>query len=276
MRSMTDIDILYRNADLKQLRSIFEAMGYQLHKIDPDDVSFFKSANEVKVEMQQQLIDRGYTKWYHYLEDIWDRCTPVSSHEYVMSHEDFYIYHIIHLAKHFRNGGLGINQLMDIYIMNNAYKNIDFEYINSRLQNLGLRRFFENIQLLLDVWFLNRKVSSEEEITISLLNKYIFYNGAFGRVSQGEINIAVGNDKTNVSLLRKIFPDYNTMNSYYGGPLSKYPWLLPFYWIRINVKRLFTSGKDFQNLQKSMASITDERIENTKELMKRCEFDMKI
>ena len=50
--------------------------------------------------MQPHLIDMGYSEWYEYLQDIWEKCSN-DKHEYKMNLEDFYIYHIIHMAKHF-------------------------------------------------------------------------------------------------------------------------------------------------------------------------------
>lgn len=276
MRPMSDIDILYRNASTETITELFNHAGYAIEKKDPGEITFYKTANSIRVEMQRELVDRGYLKWYEYLRDSWSRFNRISSYEYTMSDEDFYIYHFIHMAKHFRNGGVGINQLLDIYVMNSSYKELDFSYIESQLDLLGLRKFYENIELLLDVWFDDKKISEYDTQTVMLLCEYIFRNGAFGQKSQVEINIAIGDHREKISFFRKIFPDYNTMNSYYGGALSRFPWLLPAYWIRINFKRIFISGKSSRDVYKSISNINEKRIDKTKELMKRCNFDMNI
>lgn len=276
MRPMSDIDILYRNASLEDITNLFTSFGYTIKKTDPGEISFYKSTNSVKIEMQQELVDRGYIRWYQYLRNCWEQFIKKSEHEYVMSDEDFYIYHIIHMGKHFRNGGIGISQLLDVYIMNQSFPSLDFPLINQRLETLGLRKFHDNLQLLLNVWFQHEKVSAYDYETVMMLTEYIFRNGAFGKKSQVEINVTVGNNRDKISLIKKIFPDYNMMNSYYGGALSRFPWLLPFYWIRINIKRIFCSGKDSRKIYHSISKVSDRRISKTKELMKRCNFDMNI
>ena len=275
MRPMADIDILYRKGDFPALKTLFQEQGYVFQKKDPDEISFFKPVNKIKVEMQQKLIDRGYVKWYDYLNDIWDHCVlkKNSSHEYEMSHEFFYIYHIIHMAKHFRKGGIGFNQCMDLYMMLQSGFLTDWEFVHHELQQLGLDAFAHGLHLLIDSWFYDKKLSKEETITVSLLREYIIQNGAFGRMVQEEINHAVIHKKEKLSMRSKIFPDYHTMNSYYGGLLSRFPFLLPFYWVKLNLKRLFSSRKDFHSLRHSLSSVTDSSMEKTRELMKRCGFD---
>ena len=49
--------------------------------------------------------------------------------------EDFYIYMIAHIAKHFYAMGCGIRNLLDIYIYLNKYgEQLDREYISSELK----------------------------------------------------------------------------------------------------------------------------------------------
>lgn len=275
MRPMTDIDALYRGCDFQRLETIFKNQGYLTHTKDPDGISFFKPVNKIKVEMQQMLIDRGYVTWYGYLKDIWEHCAlkDGASHEYEISPEYFYLYHIIHMAKHFRKGGLGLNQCMDIYMLQNADFVNNWDFIEKELSHLGLMQFHENLKLLIDFWFHDKKLSANEQQTVDLLLDYILRNGAFGSKVQEEVNQAVQNKKRRPALLSKIFPDYHTMDSYYGGALSRHRFLLPFYWVRLNVKRLIVSRKDFVKLRSSLASVTDTQMEQTRELMQRCGFD---
>ena len=65
-----------------------------------------------------------------------------------VSNEDFYIYHIIHMAKHFINGGIGIVHILDIWIMINAYRSVDKDYIAGELKSIGLLDFEKNARAL--------------------------------------------------------------------------------------------------------------------------------
>ena len=98
MRMMSDIDILYRNNDSKEIENIFKSLGYTQTKSSPKDAMYLSSNQLVKVEMQQSLIDDGFTNWLEYLNTVWDRCDNKTENEYTMTSNDFYIYHIILLA----------------------------------------------------------------------------------------------------------------------------------------------------------------------------------
>lgn len=144
MRVMNDIDILYRNADTRTIQNIFIQSNYKLAKKEPKELAFINAALKVKIEMQTQLIDEGYKQWFAYLNNMWDKCTAINnSHEYKMTDEDFYIYHIIHMAKHFKNGGIGLTHVLDIQILLNTYKNLNRQYINYELSSIGLDVFEE-------------------------------------------------------------------------------------------------------------------------------------
>ena len=68
--------------------------------------------------MQTHLIDEGYTLLVQLSPKIWGHCSslPDKPNQYLMTKEDFYIYHVIHMAKHFLNGGIGIKHFLD-YIL---------------------------------------------------------------------------------------------------------------------------------------------------------------
>jgi hypothetical protein len=205
------------------------------------------------------------------LGQIWDKSHSISdSNEYVMSCEDFYIYHIIHMAKHFKNGGIGLTHIMDIVMMNKAYTDLNKDSINSELKSLGLKVFENNLQLLTQYWFDNYTPTKDLKRTLELLGNYLFFGGAFGLKSQKEIIAIIERNDTKPSLLKKVFPDRRTMIDYYGNSLKKFPFLLPFYWINLNLKRIFRGKKDLKNNIERIKNISDEQIELTRELMKRC------
>lgn len=274
MRVMSDVDILYRGGDSETVDGIFDVSGYKLLKREPKESAYFKPINEIRIEMQTALVDEGYETWYEYLKNIWDKCHKISgTHEYKMTDEDFYLYHIIHMAKHFKHGGIGLTHILDVWVMMNAYTNLNYEYIGNELDILGLKTFDTNIRMLAKKWFgddTRINADSDTARTLELLGNYIFKSGAFGLKSQQEINAIVERNDSKVSWIKKIFPDKNTMVDYYGSVLKKHPWLIPFYWIRLNFKRIIVDRKNIKiNIQR-MNNISDERIEQTKELMERC------
>lgn len=271
MRPMNDIDILFRNANFKKVKELFFNMDYQIAHSSAKDVCFIHKHTGILVEMQLSLMDVGYTVWYNYLENIWERCTRAddSSNEYLMSKEDFYIYHIVHMAKHFLNGGIGIKHFLDLYIMkeNNYIKNSDL--IDSTLESLGVLQFKNTIENLCLYWFKGEN-NFQNNKDIELLTKYIFLGGAFGNSQNQESGalVKLGKDKT--SLIAKIFPSINVMINFYGSFLKKHKWLLPIYWIRLNIERIIRFNYKSKKKLKIIKSLTDNDIKDTKAVFTIC------
>ena len=229
MRMMSDVDILYRNTNSKDIKGLLEGNGYTQTKSTPKDAMYLSSNKLVKVEMQQSLLDDGFTDWLKYLDTIWNRCENNADNEYTMTPEDFYIYHIVHMAKHFINGGIGLRHVLDTWVIKNHYQDLDSEYTEKNFKELSLDKFENKVTKLCKYWFENSIPSDKK--SIELLSEYIFENGAFGNISQQSTNEAVNNSSTGIS--NKIFPSKTTMANYYGDVITNHPITIPFYWIRL-------------------------------------------
>lgn len=273
MRVMNDIDIFYRKAGHKLIQEIFRQNNYTLIKKEPKELVFTNIPLKIKVEMQTQLVDEGYEIWFKYLENIWDRCiSSQNRHEYKMTDEDFYIYHIIHMAKHFKNGGIGLTHVLDIWIMITSYSDLNQTYIKTELTKLKLNTFEQKLRALVLMWFEEISPDRNDERTLELLGNYIFASGAFGIKPQQEINKIVAGNDNKVSLLKKIFPSRSAMVDYYGSIIKNHPCLIPFYWIRLNFRRLFYDRKNVKTTWKIMNKISDKTIKQTRELMDKLEL----
>lgn len=269
MRHMNDIDILFRGTDFKTIDSIFQNFGYKISHKDAKDTAYTNPVNHVTIEMQPYLIDTGYFDWYQYLENIWDKCTH-KNHEYKMSFEDFYIYHIIHMAKHFKNGGIGLTHILDIYIMTQNFTSIDWEYVNTELSKLGLYQFNKTMKALVTHWFDCENTDSVSTKELELIATYIFSSGAFGSKKQQETNAIASRGDNQLSIRKKIFPGIATMVNYYGTFLNKHKYFLPIYWIKLNLNRLWNYKPQKKNSFNRISSITESRISTTKEIMDIC------
>lgn len=284
IRYMNDIDILFRGADFKVIDSIFENLGYKILHKDSKDTAYQNPMNKVVIEMQPHLIDAGYTRWYEYLEKIWEKCSH-QDHEYKMNLEDFYIYHIIHMAKHFKNGGIGLIHMTDVFIMLKNF-DIDWEYVDNQLKEIDLFKFNETIRFLISDWFdtelsenLNEKSSrqmNQKDLNIrtskqmELLTKYILKGGAFGSKKQQEINHMISGEDKKLTIRKKIFPNMTTMINYYGQTLRRHKYLLPFYWIRLNLSRLLHFNQETKTTMNNITAITESEISEAEKIMDIC------
>ena len=266
MRMMSDVDILYRNADSKEIKGLLESNGYTQTKSTPKDAMYLSSNKLVKVEMQQSLLDDGFTDWLKYLDTIWDRCEKSTDNEYTMAPEDFYIYHIVHMAKHFINGGIGLRHILDTWVIKNHYQDLDSEYTKKKFKELSLDKFENKMTVLCKYWFEDTIPSDKK--SIELLSEYILENGAFGSTSQQSANEAVNNSSTGIR--EKVFPSKQTMANYYGDIITNHPITIPFYWIRLTFERLFKNHDKTKSKIKTISNISETQKEKTKELFEIC------
>ena len=79
-----------------------------------------------------------------YYEDIWKRARQEEgkSHIYRLSWEDFYIFMIAHMAKHFQGGGCGIRSIVDMWLFSDRMKeSLDWDYVRKELEKIELAQF---------------------------------------------------------------------------------------------------------------------------------------
>lgn len=266
MRMMSDVDILYRNVNSNEVKDLLEGNGYTQTKSTPKDAMYLSSNQLVKIEMQQSLIDGGFTDWLEYLDTIWDRCKRESENEYIMTPEDFYIYHIVHMAKHFINGGIGLRHILDTWVIKNHYQNLDQSYLERIFIELSLDKFEKIISKQCNYWF-GSSIPFDIK-AIDLLSGYIFENGAFGNIAQQSVNEATTDSSFGIK--DKIFPNKQTLASYYGNTINEHPITIPFYWIRLTLERSFKNQNKTKNKIKTISNISEIQKEKTKELFKIC------
>lgn len=283
MRSMNDIDILYRsNDDNTHIGNIMESCSYSLYNHTPKDDGWINMHNHIYIELHRRLVEKSYSSEYIYLDNIWSRLKKKSEHEYVMTPEDFYIYHIIHMSKHFRHSGIGIIPFIDtwLYISKNSGLNID--YLDESFKKLGLSDFEQYARKLSCLWFNKDKTSSalifnpddfnDKDIQIlDILSMYVFNSGSFGTDIQMEVNSMISNSANatdkNSAMIKRIFPNKTIMADYYGDIIEKYPAVIPFFWIYLNFCRLFSKKSSLKRQKEIFDKITDKKIANTKKLM---------
>lgn len=283
LRTMGDTDILYRANKQVDMEKLMKTAGYNLKRHTPKDDAYLNPICGIYVELHRHLIDKGYKTEYHFLENIWERLIPKNEHEYIMSDEDFYLYHIIHMAKHVRHSGIGFTHFIDLWLYILNYPNMNLKYINDSLEKLQLTSFEKYSRMLACRMFYTdasvstalvqnpKDYSAEDSNVLDLFFNYMYRSGSFGNLLQMEVNSIVMSKKQistpGVALVKRIFPDKTTMINYYGDIIEKYPWLIPVYWIYLNMCRLFSKERSLSKQKKLMDNIADKHVEATKTLM---------
>lgn len=261
-RKMSDLDILI---DYSQCNDITKAMLALKcsEKTLTNHEWIWLSPKNVYIELHQKMIPSYVDEFYAYYKNEWDFCKIKNNYEYVMSKEDFYIYIFTHYAKHYKNGGIGIVHVLDIWILKSQWSDMDFNYINNQLKKLELEEFYYNTMKLISAWF---EDGDNTEIT-DIMTKFILTSGAYGTFLNAQLSQAakqtenLGNAKKARQALyfQRLFLSYDRMCRLYPF-LKKNKLLLPFCQIHRLVKALLFRKQELLDIKKILDSTNDEQI----------------
>lgn len=194
MREMSDIDIFYDVSYREKIKEFMLSKGYECAaEVDSHDA--YKREPVYNFEMHQLLFSKAESEiFYKYYKDIEKRLlrdenTPCYLR---MTHEDFYIFIILHEYKHFSAYGTGIRSLLDIIVLLEKFENtLDWGYIRTELEKTGLAEFEEKQRelckkLIEPHW--EENLSLEESAFLS----YFFSGGVYGSRTTGIVNKLAG------------------------------------------------------------------------------------
>lgn len=176
MRSFTDYDI-YIGDKLKETEEVMLSLGYDYDHDTENDMDFVKKPS-LHFEMHHMLFDTRY-EFDGYFNEPFKRTTAKDgwNHYRVFSNEDFFIHILAHLYKHFTDGGCGLRQFMDIYLMMKKLP-LNMDYINSEFDKIGLKKFLETA-IELNKFLFDGAKPTEDMMEIA---DYVFNSGTFGTV----------------------------------------------------------------------------------------------
>ena len=246
MRLMSDSDILIKEEQMPEIKGIMQKLGYEYQK--SSDHEWIWAKPELTAELHKRIVASYQKDYYDYFGNGWRLAKAVEgSFEYKMSKEDELIYLFTHLAKHYRDAGIGIKHFVDIYVFLNSEKELDMEHVKSTLKKLELYTFFENVKRMLNVWFCD---TGWDEISEFITLK-VFESGVYGQrlteiKSEALKNKKAGKSNTRLArLFSHIFPPLSSMKNMFPV-LSKAPILLPFMWVGRWFKLIFKGKKSIQ------------------------------
>lgn len=274
MREMSDIDVLI-TADSKQASEmVLENLGYVLHEKERHHDVYVKKPHMI-VEAHTALYDKTVDKTqYEYFKDfskaiLNDNCTCT----YNYNKEDFYVYMMAHMAKHFYAKGCGFRNIVDIYVYRDYYKDkLDEKYIDSELDKCGILQFTKHMERLTNIWLGGEETN---EFYDSLFT-YMLDSGIYGKVGNGIWSgFAKDKNESTAQYNRKLrrfywFPPFEYMEKYYPWMKDK-KYLLPLGWGVRGVSGLI---KHKGTQRREMISHLDEKdIKTYQRIYKEMQFD---
>lgn len=228
MREMSDIDLVVYDESLDKAAKVMEGLGYTNHGLVKHHMIFSKG-KDLHVEVHWSLFDENADRKQHiYFNNFRAKLIEGKKYTYEFSHEDFYVYMIAHMAKHFFETGCGIRNLMDIYIYKNKYgAQMDNNYLENELTKCGLKDFEDNMRKLAYIWLDNTHCPEFFESLFAYMVDSGIYgkneNGIWGQLAK-ETPVAEG------AWIHYYFPSYSFMVEKYKW-LKHKPILLPIAWV---------------------------------------------
>ena len=268
LRSSCDIDILTDASD-GVIFDTMKALGYEYEK-DGGTTLNFVMPPLVTVEMHRYLFDDRLS-FSGYFDTVWDRVVPAGdgSSECYLTEEDFYIYMIAHLVKHFSRYGCGLRPLLDIYLYERSAENrCDFAAAEKKLEELDLLYFTQQMRLLLKKWFEDGNLTEQDEE----LTDYIMSSGIFGT----KMTTYANEFRKGPSVRQKkrklfwfhVFPPLRVMRPMYPR-LLKCGIFLPVAWVARFFRILVSGRKKAKKRYLSIQNVNEEYVSQVSEIMKR-------
>ncbi len=280
MRLMGDIDILIREEQYGQIRPIMESLGFtEVEQSDHELI--WKRAPKIVIELHKRLIPSYNDDYYEYYKDPWGFAQPSAQpYRFAMRREDEYLYIFTHLTKHYRDGGIGIKHIVDLWRYAQRYSDMDRDYIGEELDKLSLRAFHENIVHTADVWFADAAPTPVTEH----ITERIVESGAYGikeikntafaaKESAREQSVGAAKRK---KILHYIFLPYAQMKKKYPV-LERVPPLLPVMWVVRWVSALFGRRDKIRTIAREIDRIDTNVVEgyNSELAMVGLRFDLR-
>ncbi len=179
MRQMTDVDILFDPSYREQVKDIMQELGFTIESYGEGNHDCYRKLPVCEFEMHVSLFDSVYSDTMEYYEKIDTRLLPNGKGKYgrQLSNEDFYLFMISHVHKHYYLGGTGLRSLLDLYVTWRRFEDhMDHAYIDKKLEQLGMIEFeYKNRELAFAVF--EEKPLTEKQ---SAMLDYMMLSGANG------------------------------------------------------------------------------------------------
>ncbi len=265
MRIMGDADILIKLDQYDRIRLVMEQLGFT-EKLESDHELIWQKPS-LYLELHKRLIPSYNYDYAAYYGDGWQLGHPTADNpcRFVMTDEDQMIYLFTHFAKHYRDGGIGVRHMLDLYIYRKAKPQMDESYIAEELQKLQLQEFYQYICRTLAVWFEDAPADKISD----LITSRVFASGAYGAEETKQIAQGI-RDKANAGGTSKqvryrawlylIFLPYSHMLKKYPV-LEKAPVLLPFMWVVRWLDAIFKRPYVIKQQRNRVGRLTEEKLD---------------
>lgn len=269
MREMSDIDIMIYDENLDRAKKIVEEMGFVLYESVKHHDIYIKAPLLV-LELHHSLYDKDVDKTQYEYFKAEHNLIAKEEKKYSLQFrsEDFYVYLISHMAKHFYERGCGIRNIVDVYYYRQLYETTwDEAKITTELDKCGLTIFENRIHTLARVWLGGQK----PDLFSELLFNYMVDCGIYGKGEYGLWGkFAMLNKSSNIKYQSYAkwwyyFPPTSYMKRDYPW-LKRHPYLLVVAWVIRAVHGLISN--DGREKRKMLLRIKEEEVRTINHIYK--------
>lgn len=263
MREMSDNDILFDDEKCAEVKDIMEALGFECTQYGVSNHDVYEKPLHLDFEMHKTLFDDSDERELSvYFKDIKKKLIKDAGNRcgYQMKDEDFYIFLICHLYKHYALCGTGLRSLLDIYVFNKRFADkLDRTYLCEEFNKIRLLEFERGISKLAD------KTFSFQTLTERELNELQFFidsntHGTLDNLMMQELKNDDSASAKQKYVLKRVFPSHNSLkrsHPFVYRHKAIYPFFLlyrPFRGLIMNRKLVFSEIKRLKKYKKKEAA----------------------
>lgn len=276
MREMSDIDVMIYDENMNRAKRVVEDMGFTLLcSIKHHDI--YVKAPLLTIELHYELFNKdvGKNQYDYFHNQKHARRKEGKKYALQFSTEDFYVYLIVHMAKHFYEAGCGIRNVIDIYYYRRLYETTwDERDITDKLEECGVSVFEKRFHTLAKVWLGGEKIDKFSEDLFEYLIECGIYgkgeNGVWGQIATLNQTPSIKNKSH--AILWYYFPPTSYMQKDYPW-LKKYPYLLIVAWGIRAINGLF--NKEGRKKREMLLDLDNDKVNKIYEIYKGMQLNFK-
>lgn len=276
LRTMGDIDIIIDKENKERVFEMLTVNGFEFDEYSSHSEVYNYKKNGVLFEIHTQLFENEFFDGISLKEryrDCFAFVEHMKGYTYEFDVNEHFIYIVVHMAKHFVDSGCGIRMLLDtVFYLKKHFDEIDWEYVNSVSEDLGIATFLIVVLSVAQKSFDAQYPYSEFADNTASVIEYMINGGVFGYEDKNLDAIRIGGKNNSVmdrliNMLRIIFPSHKELQRRYSWAINIPKWLLPFGWVKMWWFRLFKQKeKSFTRIKAAFAN-RDDAVKHT-EMMK--------
>ena len=261
MRFMVDMDILVKEESMNKGGELILSCGFTQEMNNGKDIVLVKKPF-LTIELHKMLFVEDYFM-HDYFISVWDRVEKLNDFEYKMPINDLYVYTLAHLAEHYLEAGSCFRPLMDLYLMEKTYTELDFDYIKKQFERIGIDKFALKIRQLYKCAFDNAEYNDD----LMTMENYIVFGAPVKNANEVSKIVRTHKSKSQ-RLVESAFPNLKHMKLRYPI-LEKVPFLLPIFWIVRFFEFVFIKKGNLEQKQSTISTIDNKSQDIMKEIFEK-------